>query len=64
MRTPNLMKQELMEMGMNTQTFMKLLTDQEFNKYNYKRKIEKNEKRYMIQQHIIMGNNKLASFIK
>lgn len=58
------MKQELMEMGMNTQTFMKLLTDREFNKYNYKRKIEKNEKRYMIQQHIIMGNNKLASFIK
>ena len=53
-----------MEMGMNTQTFMKLLTDREFNKYNYKRKIEKNEKRYMIQQHIIMGNNKLASFIK
>ena len=53
-----------MEMGMNTQTFMKSLTDREINKYNYKRKIEKNENRYMIKQHIIMGNNKVASFIK
>ena len=58
------MKQELMEMGMNTQTFMKSLTDREINKYNYKRKIEKNENRYMIKQHITMGNNKVASFIK
>ena len=58
------MKQELMEMGMNTQTFMKSLTDREINKYNYKRKIEKNENRYMIKQHIIMGSNKVASFIK
>lgn len=58
------MKQELMEMGMNTQTFMKSLTDREINKYNYRRKIEKNENRYMIKQHIIMGNSKVASFIK